>query len=243
MILGINYKVMRLNVLIKILTVFSISLMSAAESQPLKWGYVNFAPYHYSENNKVEGSIAKQVESIFKKAGIEYSAFELPNKRVKLYIEQGYIDFTTVIDSFISNPNLFLKSDLPIYKVNLGAICLKSTHQISSLDHLKNLQLILMSGYTYGQDRILDDNNGFDIAMSAKNHENAIKALTYKRGDCVLGYQSPFLVEEIKYPETDFYFYLINELPVYLYLNKNVPNAHSIMQTINESIYKLQTRK
>ena len=221
MILRVNYKVMRLRVLIVILIIFSISLISAAKIPPLKWGYVNFAPYHYSENNKVKGSIAEEVDYIFKKAGIEYSAFELPNKRVKLFIEQGNIDFTTVIDSFISNPKLFLKSERPIYKVNLGAICLKSTHQISNLDQLKNLPLILMNGYTYGQDRILDESNGFDIAMSAKNHENAIKALTYNRGDCVLGYLSPFLVEEIKYPKTDFYFYLISELPVYLYLNKN----------------------
>lgn len=225
---------MRHKVLIIILMIFSISIASATEILPLRWGYVNFAPFHYSENGKVIGSIAEKIDDIFKKSGIEYSSFELPNKRVKLYIEQGKVEFTTVIESFISNPNQFLKTEKPVYKINLGAICLKSTYQISSLDHLKTLQLILMSGYTYGHDSLLDAQHGFDITTSAKNHEDAIKALTYKRGDCVLGYQSPFLVEETKYPETHFYFYKINELPVYLYLNKKVPNADSIMQSINQ---------
>lgn len=225
---------MRHNALIIILIFFSISFVSASQSLPLRWGYVNFAPYHYGEGRKVIGSIAEKIDDIFKKLGLEYSAYELPNKRAKLYIEQGKVDFTTVIESFISNPRLFLKTEKPVYKINLGAICLKNIYQISSLDHLKSLQLILISGYTYGQDSLFDAKNGYDIVMSAKNHEDAIKALTYKRGDCVLGYQAPFLVEEIKYPDTHFYFYKISELPVYLYLNKNVHDADSIMQAINQ---------
>lgn len=233
-ILRVNKKVMLCKVLITALMIFSASFASASQILPLRWGYVDFAPFHYSENGQVVGSIAEKIDYIFKKAGLEYSALELPNKRAKLYIDQGKVEFTAVIESFITNPSLFLKSDQPVYNVNLGAICLNSTYQISSLDHLKNVQLIVMSGYTYGQDRLLDVNNGFDIAMSAKNHEDAIKALTYKRGDCVLGYQSPFLVEEIKYPETDFYFYKLSELSVYLYLNKEFPNAQGIMQVINQ---------
>ena len=212
----------------------TVSFATADEIQPLKWGYVEFPPYHYSENGKVVGAIAEKVDYIFKQTKIEYAAFVFPNKRVKLYIENGEIDFTVVIDSFISNPNLFLKTEQPVYKIKLGAICLKNTHQINKLDDLKSLKLILMSGYTYGQERALDETNGFNIAISASNHESAIKALAYKRADCVLGYQSPFQVEELKYPETHFYFYLINELPTYLYLFKNIPNAKSIMQEINK---------
>jgi ABC-type amino acid transport substrate-binding protein len=212
----------------------TIPFASADEFQPLRWGYVEFPPYHYSENGKVVGAIAEKVDYIFKQTKIEYSAFVFPNKRVKLYIEKGEIDFTVVIDSFISDPSLFLKTEQPVYKIKLGAICLKNTHQINKLDDLKSLKLILMSGYTYGQDRVFDAKNGFNIAISASNHESAIKALAYKRADCVLGYQSPFLVEELKYPETHFYFYLINELPAYLYLFKNTPNAISIMKEINQ---------
>jgi len=225
---------MRTSVLMALLMFFSKFSLATKDVQSLRWGYVNFAPFHYSEDNKVLGSIAEKIDYIFNKAGIEYSAIEFPNKRVKLYIEQGKIDFTAVIDSFISSPDQFLKTQRPVYTINLGAICLKNSHQISSLEHLKDFQLIVMSGYTYGQEKLIDNKNGFDIAMSAINHEKAIKALTYKRGDCVLGYQAPFLVEEIKYPKTNFYFYPIDALPVYLYLNKDVPNASSIMQVINQ---------
>ena len=225
---------MRHSWLVLLCILFSTSCFSAEKIQPLKWGYVEFPPYHYNDNGKVVGAIADKVDFILKQTQIEYSAFVFPNKRVKYYSENGEIDFTVVIDSFISNPSLFLKSEQPVYKIKLGAICLKSTHEIDSFDDLKKLKLILMSGYTYGQQSALDEKNGFNIALLASNHENAIKALAYKRAECVLGYHSPFLVEDLKYPETDFYFYLINELPTYFYLLKDIPNAELIIQKINQ---------
>ena len=58
----------------------TIPFASADEFQPLRWGYVEFPPYHYSENGKVVGAIAEKVDYIFKQTKIEYSAFVFPNK-------------------------------------------------------------------------------------------------------------------------------------------------------------------
>ncbi|MGS2720305.1 hypothetical protein [Paraglaciecola aestuariivivens] len=222
----------------KSLSLIGLSLISifalASQSAKLKWGYVNFAPYHYSENGQVLGTIAEKVEHIFSQTGLSYSAYELPNKRTKLYIEQGKVDFTIVIDSFISTPEQFLKSQKPVYFIVLGAICNQDAWQIQTLDDLKARELILISGYTYGQQQALSKELGYTINMQAKNHADAIKALTYNRGECVLGYQAPFTVEEVKYPNDNFYFYQLNALPVYLYLNKNVQDSSAIMQIINQ---------
>jgi len=232
---SIGKKIMRLSATITLLMFFSLSCLAGEKNQPLRWGYVNFAPYHSSENGDVVGSIAEKIDLLFKKAEIQYTASELPNKRVKLYIEQGDIDITAVIESFISSPELFFRSNLPVYTIKLGAICLRDNLQINSLEQLKKLEIILMSGYTYGHDKLLNDQNGFNIALSAKNHESAIKALIRKRADCVLGYMSPINVEALKYTEDNLYFYPIGELPVYLYLNKTVPNAINIMKSINQN--------
>lgn len=206
------------------------------QARELTWGYVNFAPYHYSENGIVTGVIADQLNEIFKNSNLSYSAVELPNKRTKLYIEQGRVDFSTVIESFITNSDYFLKSDLPIYNIVLGAVCLADSYKINNLEDLKPLRLILLSGYTYGTRKQLNEENGFNIELKAQNHYSAIKALQYKRADCVLAYQSPTLVETEKYPNLELTFYKINEFPVYLFLNKQVENSQSVMEIINKHI-------
>jgi len=213
---------------------FSQRVYASDQSTILSWGYVNFAPYHYNDQGRVKGLIADQVRSIFKDSNLTFSAVELPNKRTKLYIDNGKVDFSTVIESFISNPNDFLKSGLPIYHIALGAICLKDTYKISHIDDLRKIRLILLSGYTYGTDRQLDEESGFNVELRAQNHDNAILALKYKRADCVLGYKSPSDVEKAKHPDLDLTFYKINEFPVYLFLNKKVANATVIMDTINQ---------
>ncbi|KTF17907.1 substrate-binding periplasmic protein [Pseudoalteromonas sp. H105] len=219
------------------LAIFSSQNAYATEqSQALTWGYVNFAPYHYNDKGNVTGFIADHIKSIFKDSNLSFSAVELPNKRTKLYIENGKVDFSTVIESFISNPSDFLKSDLPVYHIILGAVCLKDTHEIKHIDDLKKTRLILLSGYTYGTDKQLDEKNGFNIELSAQNHDSAILALKYKRADCVLGYKSPTDVEKEKHPNLNLTFYKINEFPVYLFLNKKVVNATVIMDTINQHI-------
>lgn len=226
---------MRTSLLSTLLLLISLSCLADEKGRPLKWGFVSFPPYHSNENGEVVGSIAEKINFVFEKAKIEYSAAELPNKRVKLYIERGNIDFTTVIESFISSPELYFRSELPVYRIKLSAICLKDNLQISNLEDLKKLEMILISGYTYGQSKVINDQNGFNVALLAKNHENAVNALIFKRADCALGYTLPFNVEKLKHTETNLHLYPIGELPVYLYLNKTVPNAIHIMQTINQN--------
>jgi len=215
---------------------FNLEAFAANVQRPLTWGYVNFAPYHYSENANVAGVIAQQVKLIFEDTKLTYSAVELPNKRAKLYITQGRVDFSTVIESFISTPDDFLKSNLPIYRIVLGAVCLNDSFDIQQLNDLKKLRLILLSGYTYGTKRQINEQSGFNIELHAQNHDSAIKALKYKRADCVLGYESPTRVEQAKHPDLRLTFYKIDEFPVYLYLNKQVKNAPNIMDTINQHI-------
>jgi len=79
--------------LIAMLLFFNPAAFATNDSRSLTWGYVNFAPYHYSENENVAGVIAQQVKYIFNDAKLTYSAVELPNKRAKLYITQGRVNF------------------------------------------------------------------------------------------------------------------------------------------------------
>lgn len=217
-----------------ILTLFSFSSVSASKYPPLTWGYIDFKPYHYTLNNVPHGLLVEKVNALFKKADLDYSSIKLPSKRVQVYIEQNQVDFATVIESFIKTPESFIKSEFPIFKITLGAICTDSSIKINRVDDLKNFRLILLAGYSYGQDSLINKRNGFNIVSSTQDHYSAIQALIYNRGDCVLGYLQPFLVEKEKYSGIDLTFNKLDEFPVYLYLRKEVNHAESIMKAINQ---------
>ncbi|NVK23946.1 MAG: transporter substrate-binding domain-containing protein [Gammaproteobacteria bacterium] len=219
-----------------ILFIFLQPAMAANTGQLLTWGYVNFPPYHYDNNGKVQGAIADQINAIFKSTNLEYSAVELPAKRARLYIEEGRVDFSTVIETFMTHSNKFLKSDLPIYRIRLGAICQKDSLSISNIADLREFELIIIAGYSYGLEDKIDVKSGYDVVLSAQHHKQAINALIHNRGDCFLGYEGPYLSEKEKLPSHSMTFYLIEEFPVYLYLNKRHDNAERVMRIINNAL-------
>ncbi|WP_206486328.1 transporter substrate-binding domain-containing protein [Thalassotalea sp. G2M2-11] len=229
---------MRTNLItILLMVILNINVAAAKFTTDLSWGYIDFKPYHYSVNNKVQGKIAETVEQIFTNANLNYSTVKLPNKRAKYYVDQGRIGFTTVIESFVKNSSLYLRSTKPIYTITLGAICLDEISKINTIDDLKEIKLILLSGYTYGLDKKIDNTEGYKVVLQAQNHESAIKALIHNRADCVLGYEGPFLVEKAIHQDVKFYFHQIDSLPVYLFLNKNIANSSEIMKLINNAIH------
>jgi hypothetical protein len=200
---------------------------------PLKWGYVDFPPFHYSENNEVKGLIAEKVANLFHYTGHHYKAYQLPNKRAKLFIDQGKVDFSTVIDSFIMSPDQFIKSKQPIYDIELGALCDNSISEASSFKALKNTSLILISGYSYGLEYPLTQSKDFNVMVSVQNHASAVSALKHQRAKCALGYRAPFEQLMLEEDKKLFNFHTIDVLPVYIYLNKQVNDAVKIMTAID----------
>lgn len=230
-----GYDWMRL-LLITILGVFFTAPLFASKVSPLKWGYINFQPYHFNDKDKVEGEIVDAVDQIFNKAQLRFSPIQLPNKRAKLYLEQGRVDFTIVIESYVNQPDNYLRSKRPFYLIKLGAVCRYKSNTIKSIDDLKGIRLILLTGYSYGLDFELDKQRGFDVVLKAQNHTQALSALEYDRGDCALGYKGPFQSEDYEQNKLNLHFYPMDEFPVYLYLNKQVANADDVMKRINNAM-------
>lgn len=222
--------------IISILCVLLTTPLFATQIMPLNWGYINFNPYHFNDNDKVEGEIADVVEQIFKKAQLRYTPIQLPNKRAKLYLEQGRVDFTIVIESYVNQPNNYLKSKLPFYLIKLGAVCRNKNYNIQSVDDLKGIRLILLTGYSCGLDFELNEQNGFNVVLKAENHFQALRALEYDRGDCALGYKGPFQAEDYDQSKLNLHFFPMDEFPVYLYLNKKAANADDVMKRINNAM-------
>jgi ABC-type amino acid transport substrate-binding protein len=209
-----------------------LPITHAEEQASLVWGFVRFEPYNYIQDGKVTGDVALKLNKIMTQAGIAYSPLELPNQRAKIYRQDGKIDLLVVIESFISNPDNFLRSRSPIHEIELGALCATSRVKITNKEDLGSVSLILISAYSYGN--LLDDKRQINISMSANNHENAVKALLRKRADCALGYKAAFVAEQNKNPQVRFEFTPLATFPVFIYLNKQVPNATTLMDKINQ---------
>ncbi len=218
------------SILLALLTLPSPSL--ANEKKPLVWGYINFEPFHYSVNNKMTGTVVSKMDKIFDSAGLTYTSYQLPNKRAQLFTQEGKVDFSLVIESFLLEPEKFLKSTAPVFEIVLGAVCLSKVQAIENINDLARVRLVLISSYSYGN--LLPDRDSLDVSIYSDAHEGAVKALVHRRGDCALGYQSPFQIEQNKYPDIRFKFYPLTVFPVHLFLNKQVPDATAIMDKINK---------
>lgn len=206
----------------------------ASNVKILNWGYVRFPPYHYDENSTVKGIIVDRIDYLFDNAKLNYQAMQLPNKRAKRFIDEGKVDFSTVIESFILAPNKFIRSKRPLYEIKLGAICSDAHTKIDSLNSLQTFSLIKIAGYTYGLDYELNEKTGFNVAVEVRDHEAAIKAISYQRAQCILGYESPYLLEVAKRNmDKKLYFHLIDTYPVYFYLNRKVTDSNKIMFAID----------
>ncbi len=208
---------------------------------PLTWSYVTFYPYTYTENGQPKGLVAERVKQLFNHAGISYRAIELPNRRLQKRVLQGQVDFTVVIPSFIQDSEHFLVSELPLASIKLQVYTLSAERNIQRLSDLEGYPLILISGYSYGGRRTLvEHSDKYDVSAEVENHEAGIKALLANRGDYLLGYEKAAQAALELQDSQPVYSYTIENLDVYLYLSKSVPDATHIMAIINESLRELQ---
>ena len=56
-------------------------MTGAASAQPIKVGYVEFAPYSYTDGNKPAGSLIETLQKVAADQGIEYTIEGTPARR------------------------------------------------------------------------------------------------------------------------------------------------------------------
>ncbi|MCP3922122.1 MAG: amino acid ABC transporter substrate-binding protein [Desulfobacterales bacterium] len=78
----------------KVIVILSIIFVfiSQSNAKVLKLGVVDFPPYEYQTDNKIDGMVVEIVAHIFKKMNKPFSFMFLPWSRALLYLKNGEID-------------------------------------------------------------------------------------------------------------------------------------------------------
>tara|TARA_R110000737_G_scaffold61057_2_gene88007 strand:- start:8663 stop:9418 length:756 start_codon:yes stop_codon:yes gene_type:complete len=206
----------------------------------LQWGFVHFPPLIYlDEEKKPKGDLAELMAAISLDSGIPYKAMLFPNIRAIFNLNQQQINFAIAAKSLVNNENNFLISRFPVAEIQLRTLWRTGTKPVHSIEDLMAKRLILLRGYTYGGIRAkveqISENN-FEV----ENHERALTALKFKRGDYAIVYKSASEYSMSMAAKTDFEYSIIGTVELFFILNAKVPYAEQIMQRLEAAFLRYQ---
>jgi ABC-type amino acid transport substrate-binding protein len=185
----------------------------------------------------LKGTVADRLTKVFSVAGLTYNAVELPNRRLRLLSEQKDIDFAVAIPTFLNDTELYLRSKEPLGTIKLQVVSETEHKNINSIADIKGRELIIISGYSYGgKIDLLKNRREFIVSTMVESHKAGIKALKAGRGKFFLGYKLPIsMIEQKLQLKKALFKYQIDEIPMYLYLDKQTPDAQKVMKKINQA--------
>lgn len=158
------------------------------------WGFSEFKPFIYEDGyGNVQGIFAEMMEPVFKKANIEYTAFQNPNRRSKMLMEDGRFNFTIVPAFVIQHPENYLIGNETVTIVEMHAFWVGDKKPIKDIPQLRGHSVALITGFTYAGARafIESPGSGVSISVDVEDHKRALKALSLGRADYMLGYKKP----------------------------------------------------
>lgn len=204
-------------------------------NEPIIWGFGNFPPYLYMDDDgQPHGPYADVVTNLFKHADIKYQTLLAPNRRVKKMILDGSIQFAIGPKNTIDNPDDFYFSRAIVAKIDLRVYWIGEQSPVTQASDLNQQSVILISSFNYSglRDYIDDPKNNVTIAVNVEDHKRALSALTYKRGNYMLGYRGPVDLMQLEMNIQDLHSYPIIQTDMRLLINKSVKNSRQIMDKL-----------
>jgi hypothetical protein len=203
-------------------------------SEPLIWGYGDFRPYLYmQEDGQPGGPYADIAKSIFKHADIEYQTLLAPNRRVKKMIDDGSIEFAIAPKNAV-HLNDFYFSQAIVAKIDLRVYWIGEQPPVIQASDLNRQSVILISSFGYSglRDYVENPDNNVTIAVNVEDHKRALSALFVKRGTYMLGYRAPVELMQLEMNIQDLHSYPIIQTDMYLMINKSVKDSREIMDKL-----------
>ncbi|WP_100644380.1 substrate-binding periplasmic protein [Alteromonas facilis] len=219
--------------------IFSVNASALPQwPQVLHWGYFNFPPLLYTDQaGRLTGPLAERVKRVLENANVPYQTIEYPNKRTKLMMNDGRINFNVMAKSFLIDPQSNVISDFPILETSIGVYWQAGTAPLTSLDDLQGKSVILISGFSYGEIRQQIESSALNIksAMEVENHARGLQALLFKRADYFLGYTEPSNTEIETQSLQGISSMKVGAVDVYMIVSREMENADKLMRRLENS--------
>lgn len=205
----------------------------AGHAEPLQVGLLHFPPYYVLEDqSKVMGGLfVDMVDKILKRAGIEYVMKGFPAKRLYVGVGDGTTQLWMGTLGVPDYEGKVLISPRPTTEIVLEIYSMGPKADIpKSIDELANKSVITIRGYAYaGAIKTLED-PAKNIKLNPTNsHDAAFEMLSGGRAPFVLDYKQPAIETIERRKLKNIQSVTLSTIPVYIMINKNTPNAQSIM--------------
>lgn len=221
---------------------FLITNSTYAQTGHLKYGYIEFPPFTYTDSDKKpNGFLVDWASKIFPKAGYQFSSQSFPVLRLADYIVEGKIDVWMGLKTLPQFKGTTYKGAVKITDLVLKAYTKKKIKKIIKKEDLSGSSVIILRGYSYGGwIQYIKDPKNKVMYIKANKHTSALKMLNAGRADYLLDYKAPCEIAQREVKVEGLKFNTIKALPIYFIVSKKVINGGKVLKDIERIFIKLK---
>lgn len=209
---------------------------------PLRVGVLDLPPLvHIHGNGQLSGPLLEYMQALLHEAHIPYQLEGFPPRRLYRNLANGTSDFWIGVKQAPDYEGKVLYGDQPILTLHLQLYWLPEAAPLQSLEQLQEQKLIVIRGYSYGGrlEPLKDREIGLNL-LAVESHYRALEILTLRRGDYLLNYAET--VDEMlpQNHQITLQHTAIAELPMYLIISRQTPEAEQLMARLNQATRQLR---
>lgn len=211
---------------------------------PLRVGVLHIPPLAMVKSpTDVQGPLVQYIHQLLQSAKLPYQIEGFPARRLYRNLSEGKSQFWIGVKHVPQYEGKVLYSAQPVCYLHLRLYRLVGTPEINQLSQLQHQRLIVIRGYSYGGqlEPLKHRPQGVQWLDATDNH-NALEMLTMHRGDYLLSYAEPIGELRGQYPALfqELQHTPLENLPMYLVLNRQTPQAERLMKQLNQTAATLR---
>lgn len=222
-----------------LLVIFSAS--PAHSQDTLRLGYIEFAPYYWTDNDNVaRGHFIDLARLVVNDAGYKITTKSYPPKRVSKVVSEGQADLYFGLKTLSDFRSGVLVSKTNLDSIELRAYNVRNLPDLKTKEDLKDKTILILRGYSYGDwgNYIRNPNNNIDYQV-ADSHTQALRILTRRPVDYLLDYKLPVKLALAEVEVPNLRYNTVFTLEPHIIISKKVPNAESVLNKLEASYKKL----
>ncbi len=173
-------------------------------------------------------------DEMFRLSGAKWDSEPVPIFRMYKYLNNGKANFSILI-KMKRLEGCCVRSDEPIYLVQLGVYYLPGATPIESLDDLVGKSLIAINTYGFGTVRpfLLDPEKHITV-LPALTHDSAFSMLEARRAEYFLDYLGPAKKVLDEKQKNDIRYTVLKQLELFIILRKDYPDAQNVANFLGD---------
>lgn len=205
----------------------------SVQAEPVTYFYSNLPPFEYTNSDgAAEGLGISHVDKVLRQAGFQ-PTFEFYSLSRGLQALENHIDFSAVVAPTPAQRQTLKISAAPVYLAELGVVRLRSSKRLSSLEQLQHYPYLALSETRFAFLQERPELAAFAVKRyDISSQQDAYRLLLSGRYDYYLCYHASDVVLSNPMLEFDRF----EQLPVYLMLSRQHPDADRLMQRVDQAM-------